>query len=90
MILSLSLSLSLSLTHTHLLPQFLSRPLRPSAPFFGLILAACGMLPEYLRRRPVTPDFPLGRGAGEQDLPEPVAAAPGTSQVQHTHTHTHT
>lgn len=29
-------------------PEFLSRPLRPSPPFLGLVLAAAGQLNDYL------------------------------------------
>jgi CTP synthase len=29
-------------------PEFKSRPLNPSPPFHGLLLAACGMLDEYV------------------------------------------
>ena len=29
-------------------PEFKSRPLTPSPPFHGLILASCGMIDEYL------------------------------------------
>jgi CTP synthase len=32
-------------------PEFMSRPLSPSPPFLGLVLAACGKLPEYLKGR---------------------------------------
>lgn len=31
-------------------PEYLSRPLKPSPPFLGLILAAGGKLPNYLAR----------------------------------------
>lgn len=30
-------------------PEFKSRPLNPSPPFHGLLLAACGMLDDYLK-----------------------------------------
>lgn len=30
-------------------PEFQSRPLEPSPPFLGLILASCGMLDDYLK-----------------------------------------
>ena len=29
-------------------PEFLSRPLKPSPPFLGLVLASCGQLNDYL------------------------------------------
>jgi CTP synthase len=29
-------------------PEFLSRPLRPSPPFLGFVLAACGELEKFL------------------------------------------
>jgi CTP synthase len=32
-------------------PEFMSRPLSPSPPFLGLVLAACGKLPNYLSNR---------------------------------------
>ncbi len=31
-------------------PEYLSRPMKPSAPFLGLILAACGKLSRFLSR----------------------------------------
>ena len=31
-------------------PEFLSRPLKPSPPFLGLLLAACGKLQSYIER----------------------------------------
>ena len=31
-------------------PEFLSRPLKPSPPFLGLVLAACGELNDYLAK----------------------------------------
>jgi CTP synthase len=32
-------------------PEFLSRPLHPSPPFLGLVLAACGKLDAYLTEK---------------------------------------
>jgi len=32
-------------------PEFQSRPLDPSPPFYGLVLAACGMLDEYIAQK---------------------------------------
>jgi CTP synthase len=32
-------------------PEFQSRPLSPSPPFYGLVLAACGMLNDYLLKQ---------------------------------------
>jgi CTP synthase len=36
-------------------PEFKSRPLRSSAPFLGLLLAASGRLEEYLQNLPEDP-----------------------------------
>lgn len=32
-------------------PEFMSRPLRPSPPFLGLVLASCGKLEAYLEEK---------------------------------------
>ncbi|XP_056598135.1 CTP synthase 1-like [Triplophysa dalaica] len=31
-------------------PEFTSRPIKPSPPYFGLLLAAAGRLPNYLQK----------------------------------------
>ena len=31
-------------------PEYISRPMRPSAPYLGLLLAATGKLPNYLAK----------------------------------------
>lgn len=31
-------------------PEFLSRPIKPSPPYFGLLLASVGRLPHYLQK----------------------------------------
>lgn len=41
-------------------PEFLSRPLRPSPPYFGLILASCGKLRRYFERGSLSPRFFYG------------------------------
>jgi CTP synthase len=56
-------------------PEFLSRPLRPSPPFHGLLLAASGMIDEALPLSPVTPDSEWGFTTPKTDSAEKPAAA---------------
>lgn len=63
-------------------PEFLSRPLRPSPPFFGFILASCGMLESWIAKRPASPEVPFLRpsAGSDADLARSVSAhAPATS-----------
>lgn len=40
-------------------PEYLSRPMRPAPIFFGFILASCGKLKSWLKKRPATPSAPM-------------------------------
>ena len=71
-------------------PEFLSRPLIPSPPFLGLILAACGNLQAYLERGSrLSPRFFYGSEMSEykddssdEEVKETLAfGAPETGQM---------
>ncbi|XP_019647801.1 PREDICTED: CTP synthase 1-like [Branchiostoma belcheri] len=54
-------------------PEFLSRPMRPSPPYLGLLLASCGKLQSYIsrgcRHSPREPSFYSDTSSEEDDLP---------------------
>ena len=51
-------------------PEYLTRPLKPSPPYLGLILASCGKLVPYLSREcPITP--PDTPESSDEELPMP-------------------
>lgn len=61
-------------------PEYISRPLKPSPPYLGLILASCGKLQTYLAREcHMTPDG-LSEESSDEDLPKSLLnVKPSTS-----------
>lgn len=49
-------------------PEYISRPMKASPPYFGLLLAACGKLPYYLSRGcRMSPRMPYSDTEGSED-----------------------
>ena len=49
-------------------PEYISRPMKASPPYFGLLLAACGKLPYYLSRGcRLSPQMPNSEESGTDD-----------------------
>ncbi|KAI0217671.1 CTP synthase 1 [Lamellibrachia satsuma] len=49
-------------------PEYISRPMKASPPYFGLLLAACGKLPYYLSRGcRLSPQMPNSEESGSDD-----------------------
>ena len=63
-------------------PEYLTRPLNPSPPFMGLVLAAAGKLNQYIQRGcQVSPNSSYDRVCEDDDLDDEVTRL--TEESQH-------
>ena len=71
-------------------PEYISRPMKASPPYLGLLLAACGKLPLYIgrgcRMSPHTHNISDSDFEEDEELSDDVNATPGNSATTTTTT----